>query len=379
MSLKRLLTENATRLVAGFAQNAKVSPSQPRSIFILRNNDIGDLLAITPLFAALKQTFPRAEIVAGIGDWNRAVLQNNPWVDRVLPINAPWHNKQVCRLPHNSPRGLLHSVRYIYTSDEIRRLKDARCDIGIDVLGSPEGSLLLMRAGIPWRLGVNGYAGGHSACQQTVTFSEHIQVGRAVLKFAELLGAKQLPDNRPQLFLTRLEQEQALKTWNTLNPSGTKLPKRIVLAPGGGFAEKCWPREYYQKLAAQLTQQPNVQVMILGGPADYELGELVKGGSNRITNLCGKTSLRETFALIGAADGVVCNSSMVSHTAAAFDKPTVVMLGKTFDSAQSHKQLWGYGTNDVHLGRDPDRDQIFTPEEVWPVLIKHFRLSSDPQ
>jgi heptosyltransferase-2 len=372
MSLKRSVVESGVWVVARCERTAGARPASPHSIFVLRNNDIGDLLVITPLFEALKRTFPQAQVIAGIGSWNEPVLLNNPWVDQVLPVNAPWHNKQVCKFPHNSPRGLLNSLRYICTSDEVRRLKELRCDIGIDILGSPEGSLMMMRAAIPWRLGVKGYAGGHSACQQNVVFDEETQVGRTALKFAELLGATKLPEVRPQLFLTEPEKDQAIQTWSTLSQPIAGKFKRVLIAPGGGIAEKCWPQENYRQLAAQLALQSNIQIMIVGSQSDYELGEFVKGDSAQIVNLCGKTSLRETFAIVWASDGVVCNSSMVSHTAAAFDKPTVVLLGQTFSSALKHKQLWGYGANDLHLGCEPERNRIFTVEEVMPIMNSHF-------
>jgi ADP-heptose:LPS heptosyltransferase len=35
-------------------------------IFVLRNNDIGDLLVLTPLIEALKRTFRNAEILTGV-------------------------------------------------------------------------------------------------------------------------------------------------------------------------------------------------------------------------------------------------------------------------------------------------------------------------
>lgn len=371
VSFRRAIIEAGISICSSIAPRLFTRPTRPRSIFVLRNNDIGDLLIVTPVFEALKRIFPQARVIAGVGTWNQAVLQNNPWVDLVLPINAPWHNKQVSKIPHNSSQGFFNSMRYIYTSAEVRQLKEIRCDVGIDLLGSPEGSILMIRAGIPWRLGVKGYAGGHTACQQTINFDEDIQVGRAALKFSELLGATQIPRNHPQLFLTPVELSLAAKTWSECVASGRK---RILLAPGGGFSEKCWPREHYQKLAAQLASHPDVCLMIVGGPSDHELGEFVKGASAEITNLCGKTSLRETFALIAAADGVICNSSMVLHAAAAFDKFTVVLLGQTFKSARKHKQLWGYDNNDLHIGREPAGETIPVPEEVLPIMLSHFKL-----
>ena len=37
-------------------------------IFVLRNNDIGDVILTTPLFNALKQRFPNCCLHVGIGD-----------------------------------------------------------------------------------------------------------------------------------------------------------------------------------------------------------------------------------------------------------------------------------------------------------------------
>lgn len=371
MSLKRSAVEAVVGLRACFAQTAKVQPVTPRSIFVLRNNDIGDLVIVTPIFEALKRRFPKTRIIAGIGSWNLPVLANNPYLDQVIEINAPWHNKFVCRAPHGSLRGLIRSLFYISCSQEANKLKTLRCSIGVDILGSPEGSLLMLSAGIPWRLGMNGYAGGHSACQQIVTFDEDKNVGRTALRFAELLGATNLPESRPQLFLTEQEKDQAVETWNKLNLQGTA--KRILIAPGGGFVEKCWPREHFQKLTEWLESLPNVQIMIVGSRSDFDLGEYVRHGSKQVTNLCGKTSLRETFALVWASDGVICNSSMALHTAAAFDKPTVVLLGRTFCSAEKHKSIWGYGVNDLHLGRERERNKICTVEEAIPIICSHFR------
>jgi heptosyltransferase-2 len=373
MSLKRAMMEKFVGLGARVARTAKVVPKSPGSIFVLRNNDIGDLLVITPVFEALKRVFPSARLYAGIGRWNLSVLANNPYLDHVLEINAPWHNKFICQVPPRSLRGLLRSLGYIWFSAETQQLRALGCNIGIDILGSPEGSLLMMRAGIPWRLGVDGYAGGNSACQQNVAFDEGMSVGRAALRFAELLGATKLPEPRPQLFLTNQEKEDAAETWKSISRPG--VGKRIVIAPGGGIVEKCWPRENYLELTAWLGAKQGTQIVIVGSQSEHELGEYVRQNLPRVANLCGKTSLRQTFGLVWAADGVVCNSSMILHTAAAFDKPTVALLGVSFPSTRKHKSLWGYGVKDLHLGREPERESIYSAEEAAPIVESHLQLN----
>lgn len=335
MGWKSSAFETVARGCAVFASSSSSAPSEPRSIFVLRNNDIGDLLVVTPLFEALKRRFPHAKIVAGVGEWNRAVLENNPHVDEVMTVSAPWHNQQV------RPHGLGAALRYLATSSEVRALAARQFDIGIDVLGSTLGSLLLMRAGIPYRLGMRGYAGGHSAAQQCVQFDPAAHVGRSALRFAELLGVEELPENRPQIFLSE-------------SPA---MHGAVVIAPGGGFAEKCWPLANFTALVEALAPQ---RVMILGGATERDAGAQLSARRAHVEDFTGRLSLRESFAKIAGAAAVVCNSSMAMHAAAAFRRPCVVVLGPHFADAPQHAAQWAYPETRV-LGRS-------TPSEVLPIV-----------
>ncbi len=344
MGWKRETFELFTRACAARAPRLRTCPDEPRSIFVLRNNDIGDLLVVTPLFEALKRRFPNARIVAGVGSWNFDVLKRNPFVDEVLPVNAPWHNGQV------RPQGMGPALRYILTSAEAAALARCRFDIGIDVLGSQFGALLMLRCGIPFRLGVKGYAGGHTAMQRVVEFDETLHVGAGALRFAALLGASELPENRPQIYL-----DEPLQTGG-----------HIVIAPGGGFPAKCWPVESFAALAASLSGSP---VVVIGGSKDREAGARIAQTGAHVRDQTGRLSLRETFALIASARLVICNSSMAMHAAAAFRRPAFVLLGEYFDSASRHAAQWGYAETRV-LGKDAGRSCIWSPGEVFEQVIR---------
>ena len=140
MSWRREFFETFVQSVRAFAPNLEVPPIAPEKIFVLRNNDIGDLLVITPLFEALKRRFPKTEILAGVGSWNREILAGNPHVSKILEVNAPWHNKFV------QPQGVVAALKYVYLSNEARVVRGEHAEIGVDVLGSGFGSLLLVFA-----------------------------------------------------------------------------------------------------------------------------------------------------------------------------------------------------------------------------------------
>lgn len=338
MGWRRELMEWSVAGLAGGRGAAPPAPVAPGSIFVLRNNDIGDLLAITPLFEALKRRFPAAAVAAGIGDWNRDVLRGNPFVDEVLPVNAPWHNKVV------RPQGGWPAARYLVGSPEVREIRRRRFAVGIDVLGSPWGTLLLRRCGIPFRLGVRGYAGGAGGVHLAVDYNPAEHVGRAALRFAELLGATDLPPVRPQLFLGA--------------PSERK--DYIAMAPGGGFPDKCWPVESFVALASLLA---GCRIVVIGGVADRDAGAAICRAVPGAENRAGQLSLAEVFRVLAEARLVVCNSSMAMHAAAAFRVPACVVLGRHYVSAAAHAAQWAYPET-VVLGPEPGGRGVWTAAEV---------------
>ena len=326
-------------------------PESPRGILVLRNNDIGDLLVITPLFEALKQRFPDTCVAAGVGSWSFDVLRHNPHVSEVVPVNAPWFNK------YTGAAGAARRFSYL-GSVEARALRLSHFDIGIDVLGSAWGSLLLLRAGIPYRLGVRGYAGGHSAAQACVEFDPDLHVGRAALRFAELLGATRLPPVRPQLFLAAEERRAGEEWWQ--GATG----RRIVLGPGGGVPARRWPISCYARLAAQLARDPSVDLAVVTGRGEDDLLAALLATAPEARHSTETLGLRQLFGLVAASDLVVCNSSMLLHVAAAFAKPVFVLLGETFPSAARHQLQWGYEGLSVSRGKEAGQGSLVTPDEA---------------
>jgi heptosyltransferase-2 len=336
----------------------------PSSIFVLRNNDVGDVLVVTPLFDALRRRFPAARIVAGVGDWNRPVFEGNPHVDEVLSVNAPWWNKYTKR------QGWSARWYYLVRSPELRVLRAQRFDLGIDVLGSTWGALLLLRAGIPWRLGMRGFAGGHSAAHATVHYDPNEHVGRSALRFAELLGSPSalLPPATPQLY-PRPDELRAAEEWWMQGGGQTPISRRVLMAPGGGLADRRWPIERYATLAKLILRQPAIRLALVGGLREEQLVARVVGEAPSVRRLANPPSLREVFALVATCDVVVSNSSMTMHVAAAFGKQSVVLLGRAYSSAVRHQAQWGYSSS-CSLGPESGvRSEVCSVEEALQATL----------
>jgi heptosyltransferase-2 len=362
---KRTLVDCALGGLAACLAPRRPSADPPSAVFVLRNNDLGDVLTATPLFDALKRLWPHTRVLAGVGDWARPLLGHNPHVDEILPLNAPWHNHLTARHPPNSLRGLAAALRYIGSSPEVRGLLRRRADVGIDVLGSPPGSLLFLRAAIPRRLGVRGYAGGAAACTGAIVYSENEYVGRSALRQAGLLGLPEdrWPPARPQVFLAPDERAGAGAAWRGASPA-----QRLLVGLGGGFPEKCWPVAHLRALLEQLDRQQRWAIRLVGGPGDRDSGVRLAEGLSTVENLAGTVTLRDTLALAATAGRVLCNSSFVMHAAAAFDRPAVIVLGPVYPSARAHAAQWSCNPRALVLGPEPAQPSVASPETVASAL-----------
>ena len=312
-----------------------------KNFFVLRNNDLGDVLVTTPLLEGLKNGFPESRVSIGLGDWAMPLLENNPHVDEIIACNAPWHNKQNCRYPANSPKTFLEGLKYVLFSKESRFIADKQFTHGIDMLGSRQGSWLMRRAKIENRYGVKGYAGGERWCTKYINFKEDRKIGKAGLQFLKLLNAKEEIDPRPSIFLTKKEKSEAEISWGQKSTN----TNRIIIAPGGGFPEKCWGDQNFTQLTELLLKNRNYQLCIIGSKEDKNRISL--NNATQVINLCGLLSLRQSAAMVSLADYVICNTSLCMHLAGAFKIPSLTLLGEWYDSTELHQKQWGYPESTV--------------------------------
>ena len=343
--------------------------TKQKNIFVLRNNDLGDVLVSTPLIFGLKKSFPNARVLIGVGEWSIPLLQNNPNIDEIIPCNAPWHNKQICRFPANSPKTFLEGLIYSLLSKEARYISKQKFTHGIDVLGSRQGAWLMLRSGIQNRFGVKGYAGGEGWCHKTLSYDENKNVSEARLGFLRLFNVNKKFENRPQIYLTTNEKNHGDSMWDSANYSH----KRIVIAPGGGFPEKCWGDENFTILTKKLLQHRNFNLSVIGSIEDKKRIQVHQ--SNKIKNFCGEFNLRQSAALVSSANYVITNTSLSMHLAGAFKIPSVTLLGEWYDSAKLHHTQWGYPEGIV-LGKERSlkMNSLASPEEAYQCIIKSLQV-----
>jgi heptosyltransferase I len=93
-----------------------------------------------------------------------------------------------------------------------------------------------------------------------------------------------------------------------------------------------WSAENYIALVNRLHAAFDANVILTGGPTDYErdYGRQIESGANfEIANLIGRTSLKQLLAIIESADLLICPDSGPGHMATAVGTPVVGLFATT--------------------------------------------------
>ena len=108
------------------------------------------------------------------------------------------------------------------------------------------------------------------------------------------------------------------------------LPKPyVVLAPSASFIYKRWPVERFVELGKKILNETGLHVVVLGGPDDKFCEVFNEIDSDRLHNLQGKTSLKESMSVLAHAKGCIGNDSGMNHISEAYGVPCVTLFGPT--------------------------------------------------
>ena len=105
----------------------------------------------------------------------------------------------------------------------------------------------------------------------------------------------------------------------------------MCLAPGAGFGpSKLWPLEYVAEVASSL-RRDGAQVALVHGPGEQALADrIVEKAGSGIASLGGDgMSLSLLKSVLARAQLLICNDAGARHIAAAFELPTIVLMGPT--------------------------------------------------
>lgn len=283
----------------------------PRSILVCQLRQIGDALLMTPVLELLKKRFPHAGVHVLTEKKCVPVLANNPFLDRIWPIDK-------AALPT-----LVHEIAYY------RSVAAHGFDLVVDLQQTPRCRwvVLFSRAAVrlthtpPWYL---RWLYTH--------WTRPAKVYASAMKAAVLepLGVT-WQGERPLLALTAEEDAAAAVYLADLG----LMPEHTLVAVDATHrrATRRWPAAHYAALMeAAAAERPDLRFLILYGPGEEGIVREIRGVGDRADHIlpAGRLlSLREMAACVGRAAMLIGNCSAPRHIAVAVGTPTLSIQGAT--------------------------------------------------
>ena len=264
---------------------------------IIQTAFIGDVVLATPMAEALAQ-LDNAEVHFLVRKGNESLLENNPFIDRILI----WNKHQ------NKLRNLFQ------LGNEIRKEK-FDCVINLQRFAST--GFLTWRSGAAKKIGFQ--ENPFSFCFSS-KFKHEVNNGwHEVNRNLELLREFVPGDFPPRLFPS-VQNFEAVTEF--------KSKPYVCVAPSSVWFTKQWPKENFIQLVSELAKKHHV--FLLGAKGDFDLCEEVRGVENfNATNLCGKLNFLESAALMRDATMNFVNDSAPMHFASAMNAPTTAFFCST--------------------------------------------------
>jgi heptosyltransferase-1 len=289
----------------------------PRRILIVRLGAIGDVVFASTILAPLRRHFPQAHITWLVQKAPAALLAHHPCVDRLVI----WPREEWLALWRARRLGELSRVMLAF----VKRLRQDRFDMVLDLQGLLKSGLLAWSAGGKVRIGLGSREGSsflmHHAlprCNPAPSFAGEYQ---------HLLVALGIPPAE-QLNSMVVDETECCEVAAWLQGLGV-MDGYIALCPFTTRPQKHWKVEHWTTLIQTLAEHAAVPCLILGGPDDRSRGHAMAQAHDTCLSLAGLTTLRQAGAVLAGASLVIGVDTGLTHLAATLAVPTIALFGST--------------------------------------------------
>lgn len=319
------------------SDGSRLAPAQVRRLFILRPDNLGDVVLFTGALRHLRAHYANARVTLCVRRYVGPLLEECPHVDEVVyweDLHATWPDwtRRIRGLTRLELAIRRWQIRVRHASD-----------VALLPLRAPAAEMhgTLMAIPARERYGVRGCHANQSpevdAAVETI-YTERLELGAERDSAHELVVTREFLE---MLGITVDADEMGPEFWNTAEDAawaaaevqaepGTTL---LAIAPGvSAPPEKAYPPERYGEILMSSGSRP-LSVILLGGPADTaacaEVARSIAGVSSvvRVTNLAGRTTVRQMTECIRLADVILGADAAPMHVAIGLGRPTVTIMG----------------------------------------------------
>ena len=313
-----------------------LSDANIKNILVIRLDRIGDMVMTTPIFRALKEKWPDAQITVLANPVNKNIVINNPFIDCILVYDRENKHKSL-------------NNRLSFFKDIRKREFDLVIDPYLDY--ELNTSFITRIVGSRYRLGFE-FAGReffYNIRYASNTFPVSTDKKHMIDYNLDLIGCIGVKTNKkqPEIFLSADEKENASRI---LEKVGVNPENRIIgIHPGGNYESQRWPVERFVAISDYLIASYGIKVILFGGRDERSLLSRFKDCAVRKPIILEELNLREFISVVSHCNLFLCNNSGPLHIATALNIPTVSTMGPTIPF---HWQP--LGDNHIVLRKDLD-------------------------
>jgi heptosyltransferase-2 len=314
-----LITTAARFLHIPFYLFARQPFVEPKKVLILLPCCLSRVMLATPLLATISNAFPKAQIDWAISDEARSAISGNPRLTELIRTGS----------------GKIQDNTLAENRELISRLSEEAYDTCIIPSRSSILAWIAWQAGIPNRVGLR--AGGRGFAHTFPVGSPAGEQHEAVvyMEIARAVGiASGMSERLPMEFYPQDSARTAVteRLIDELDWLGDR--PLVIMHPGGGDGafsvdpRKQWPLERFVLLGNEIVRKYNAQILLVGGPQDYESAQAIAGMMfSPVGNWAGTVSLGEVGALAEMASLYIGNDTGPTHIAAAVGCATISIFG----------------------------------------------------
>lgn len=289
-------------------------------ILIIKLGSIGDVVHTLPALAALKKSYPQAEIDWLVEKKSSIILQKNPLIRQIIEIDTQRWRKSLLSF---------EVLRQIKTS--LSRMRDNHYDVALDFQGLWKSAAFGYFSGAKRVVGFDKEALREPGCRilyddRISPAADAVHVIEIYNELARSLGAE---SNGYRFDLNVSEEDEA---YIASQLASRHITDFIILNPGGGWVTKNWDPTNYSRLQTRIRKKTGWPSIITWGPGEEELVEQVFRDCETDPPVAFPTTIPQFVSLVRRAKLFVGGDTGPLHLAAACQTPVVGIFGPTHPS-----------------------------------------------
>ncbi|MBN2654255.1 MAG: putative lipopolysaccharide heptosyltransferase III [Nitrospirae bacterium] len=305
-------------------------------IVVIKLRHIGDVLLTTPVFKALRQKFPTAEISAVVNSGTEDALKCNQDIDIIITFQR--------EIKHYS-----YPIRLLKEAQFLRYIRRQAFDMSIDLTGGDRAAIISLISGARYRLGIEskeGFPGKKYLYTHPSTPNRDQHMVIQNLQVVEKYGIK------PINYTVTFTDCESGKDWlqNLFKNHKITLDTPIIhVHPTSRWLFKCWKDEYMAEVL-QWAANNEITVILTSSKDEKEIKRIknilsLTQPTDKIINLSGRTTLQQLGTISKASDLFLGVDSAPMHIAAAVGTPVLALFGP------SCALNWGPWDNNIITSR----------------------------